>query len=295
MDNKMTRGEWLYKATREIRFKLDREEVEEELRAHLEDKLEDIHRIFPDIPAEEAEQRILADMGDPEEVGKALARIHRPWWGYLWRASRVLLAVLLVVNLFFWGRAGVNRFQTWWEYERELNQSQYIEDCYYHGIDPFSPDSPWYEAGHVSDVIRTPLLITHPGDRATAGGYRFSVDQAALWSIHKEDEPDSWWLFCTLQAEGPPWQPFALNAAWYIRATDSFGNRYYSSYEVYDLDMDQGEAGYVRVNPGDSGFARETFELEVIDIAPGAEWLRLEYDRDGTGLSLTIPLKEDEA
>lgn len=295
MDNKMTWGEWLYKATREIRFKLDREEVEEELRQHLEDKRDDLRRIFPDIPADEAERRVLSDMGDPEEIGKALAKIHRPWWGYLWRASRVILAALLAVNLFCWGRTGIDQFGTWWEYGREPSQSQYIEGCYYNGVDPFSLDSPWYEEDRISNVIRTPLLVVHPEDTATVGGYRFSVDQAALWSIHQQDEADNWWLFCTLKATGLPWQPLGLNAVWHIRATDSLGNQYYSSYEVYDLDVNRGEDGYVMVNPGDSGFARETFELKVIDIAPAADWLRLEYDRDGSSWSLTIPLKEGEA
>ena len=37
---------------------------------------------------EDAEARALEDMGDPEEIGKELARIHKPWLGYLWRASK---------------------------------------------------------------------------------------------------------------------------------------------------------------------------------------------------------------
>ena len=35
-------------------------------------------------------------MGDPEEIGKKLAQIHKPWLGYLWRASRVLRILLLI-------------------------------------------------------------------------------------------------------------------------------------------------------------------------------------------------------
>ena len=288
----MKRGEWLYRATKEIRFRADREEVEEELRQHLEDKLEDLQRIFPGIPFEEAEQRLLDQMGDPDEIGRELARIHRPWWGYLWQASRVILAVLLAVNLFLWGRAGIDRFRIWWEYERGTTQYEYIEESYHSGVDPFGPDSPWYDGTDLSDTVRTPLQKVQAEGAASAGGYRFSVDKGALWSIHGKDEPDSWWLFCTLQADGLPWQSLDLSAAHHIRATDSLGNRYYSSYEIYELNVDRGEDGYVMVNPGDEGFIRNEFKIEVPDIQPGVEWLRLEYDRGGVSWQLTIPFKE---
>ena len=35
-------------------------------------------------------------MGDPEEIGKELARIHKPWLGYLWRASQGLAVAALI-------------------------------------------------------------------------------------------------------------------------------------------------------------------------------------------------------
>ena len=34
-------------------------------------------------------------MGDPGEIGRELAKIHRPWLGYLWRCSQILTGVLL--------------------------------------------------------------------------------------------------------------------------------------------------------------------------------------------------------
>ena len=47
--------QWLYIATRGIRFKPDRAAVCRELEAHLEDKRADLQRIFPDLSPEEAE------------------------------------------------------------------------------------------------------------------------------------------------------------------------------------------------------------------------------------------------
>ena len=39
-------------------------------------------------------------MGDPEEIGRALDRVHKPWLGWLWVASRVVLILALVTALF---------------------------------------------------------------------------------------------------------------------------------------------------------------------------------------------------
>ena len=68
-----------------------------ELRAHLEDKTADLRRIFPDMTDEEAGAQALREMGDAAEIGKEMARLHRPWLGYLWMASRVLLGLALAV------------------------------------------------------------------------------------------------------------------------------------------------------------------------------------------------------
>ena len=89
--------EWLSQAVSGIRFAPDREEVRRELLDHLEDKAADLERIFPDMTRREAEEMALAQMGEADVLGKELARIHKPWLGYLWRASRVLLGLALVV------------------------------------------------------------------------------------------------------------------------------------------------------------------------------------------------------
>ena len=89
---------WLDKATAAIRFGPDRRTVRSELSAHLEDKALDFQRIFPGLTEAEARERAAAEMGDPEEIGKKLARIHKPWLGWLWQFSRFLaLAALLLL------------------------------------------------------------------------------------------------------------------------------------------------------------------------------------------------------
>lgn len=105
------RRDWLDRAVGSIRFKPDRAAARAELAAHLEDKAADLRRIFPDMEPGEAERRALEEMGDASEIGRELGRIHRPWLGYLWTASRVLLgmalallgAELLLTLGLFWG------------------------------------------------------------------------------------------------------------------------------------------------------------------------------------------------
>jgi len=103
--------EWLTAATRGIRFPPDREEVRAELAAHLEDRAEDLRRVFPDLADEEARERVLREMGDAAEIGTALAKIHTPWLGWLWAASNILLGLALAVLAF----AALMLLGTLWE------------------------------------------------------------------------------------------------------------------------------------------------------------------------------------
>ena len=76
-------GQWLDRATAGIRFGPDREEVRAELSAHLEDKALDFQRIFPGLTEAEARERAVSEMGDPMEIGKELAKVHRPAGVYM--------------------------------------------------------------------------------------------------------------------------------------------------------------------------------------------------------------------
>lgn len=78
----MSEQKWLNVATSKIRFGPDREAVRRELEAHFEDLRED---------AGLTEEAAVEKMGDPLDIAEELGRLHRPWLGYLWRASQVLL------------------------------------------------------------------------------------------------------------------------------------------------------------------------------------------------------------
>ena len=286
----MWKSQWLTTATWGVRFGPDRKAVRAELEAHLEDKEADLLRLYPDLSPREAETRVLREMGDPIELQKELAKVHRPWLGYLWRASQTLLG--LAVALTLW--TGIPR-------AAELVQSRMEEqdtvpsvwDCYLRGEDPFQPGSP-----HASEteetgagVTRTPLLTVSPTQAVQAGQFRLRVTQAALWSFAKEDGTESRWLFWEVEAQGPPWldlSPVVLQEQ--VRGVDSLGNRYLSTLEGH-----MSGRPYIRANPGESGLLSQRFEMSVDgDLAPGAEWFRLEYDWGGTQWSLTIPLTGEE-
>ncbi|RKI70117.1 hypothetical protein D7V91_03900 [bacterium 1xD42-67] len=286
MEHTMAEYKWLDMAVSGIRSRADREAVRAELLAHLEDKTADLQRVFPQIPLSEAQERALAGMGDPEEVRRELARVHRPWLGWLWRASQVLAAVTLVLAFVLYGGDGLRDWTRGLEQDSEWNR---IEDCYQSGIDPWQGDG----ADRDDGVIRTPLAALQPEDSVRVGDYRFRIKRAGLFCFQDaEQEPGEWWLFAQLRAAGPPWAPASENVIQRLRAVDSTGREYASSYEVYSLRLEH--EGYVMVDQGRGNWLEKRFDLTVIGIAPGAEWIKLEYDWMGTQWSLTIPLVVEE-
>lgn len=291
----MDRTSWLDTAVSGIRFGPDRRAVRAELEGHIEDKTADLQRIFPDIPEEEARERALAGMGDAQGLKKELARIHKPWLGYLWRCSQVLAAAALALVLLLWGDRALRDWAQQLKQKRAAEDNPhlyhaYTTDCYQAGIDPFRADGPYPDQD--GDVIRTPIAALRPEDSARAGGYRFRIKQAGLFLFQDgPEDPGEWWLFCQLRAAGLPWEPVSQDALWHLRAVDSNGREYATSHEVYDLWQEH--EGYVMVNQRGRGWAEARFDLTVNAIPPGTEWVRLEYDRLGVQWSLTIPLEAE--
>ena len=93
----MTTFKWLNEATKKIHFGPDREAVRRELEEHLLDRQE--RYLARGMAEDEAAKAAVADMGDPETLAVELGRIHSPWWGWLWQASRALLALAAAVFL----------------------------------------------------------------------------------------------------------------------------------------------------------------------------------------------------
>lgn len=278
---------WVGAATGGIRFKPDREAVQAELLAHIEDKRADLRRLYPEMNERELDALVTRQMGDPGQVGRALARLHRPWLGWLWRASQVLLGLILAVTVLLWTPRTFG-------YARER-----VEDWlsggdtfmwYLRGEDPTQAGGPSEpEPGEEVRVDRELVLTSRPGVTAKAGDYTLEVDRLALWrSRDRATGQETDILYFTLTAWGPPWQKLLQEPSLYIAGTDDRGNHYDSTRE---RDF---EDPYLLVNVGDRGMFRRTFHVQIYDLSPGIQWLRLEYDRNGTRWELTIPLAEEE-
>lgn len=198
---------WLSIATSGIRFGPDREAVRCELMEHMEDKAADLMRIFPDIPEEEAQERALAAMGDAWELKKELAKVHKPWLGWLWRCTQVLvwglLALCLITVLGSAGGLLENQKYRW----EDAQQSWAVGRALY------KDGVPAWEGER--------LAVLQVDEEARLGGATISVSKGARWR-----EPGGNRLFLRLRITWDrPWEvnDIAINYLW---AEDDLGNTY---------------------------------------------------------------------
>lgn len=268
-EKKYSRLTWLETAVKGIRFGPDREAAARELLEHLEDKTEDLMRIFPGMSRPDADEMALSQMGDPEEIGKELAKIHTPWLGYLWRASQALLAaaaVVLVIAMSGWvgktevlpspgdllRRAADNR---------EAQQLALV--LYGDGATDEAYTAPdWLEGAE-----RTARYV--PNKSARLGDAQISMADAALWE--KEGKQT---LAVRLTVEWDrPWEKNHF-AMYHFQAEDSLGNRY--GYELIIRDKGASLQGlpFWGQEHRWNGWTRHVC-LE--DFPAEAEWVRFTY------------------
>ncbi len=86
---------WLRDAVKYIKFPPDRRRVQDELYEHMISR--NLEFLAAGASEEEADALVCRAMGDPEEVGKALAEVHKPFWGYFLRALRIVSAIVLIL------------------------------------------------------------------------------------------------------------------------------------------------------------------------------------------------------
>ena len=86
-----------------VRFWPDHDAITAELTAHMEDHRDALLERNPALSPEEAEERAVAAMGDPEALGRELDKSHNPlpgWFQILFRVSVRTGLVLLLVFCF---------------------------------------------------------------------------------------------------------------------------------------------------------------------------------------------------
>ena len=148
--------------------------------AHLDDKIQDLQRIFPDLSAWEATQMALSGMGDPEEIGRELAKLHKPWLGYLWRASQITLGVVLAV--------GVCQFGGWLWTQVTIPNVGGTQDSWAVEI-PFSGGT--VQAGQYTIQAEGTLCLLEQGDDLGTLEVTWRASSPRFWESPSYNE--YWW------------------------------------------------------------------------------------------------------
>ena len=274
-------GQWLDAATKAIRFGPDRRTVRSELSAHLEDKALDFQRIFPDLTQEEAQDRAASEMGDPAEIGKELARLHKPLLGYAWLASKVLLGVVIgAAVLLFANRT----------YQSGLSNLLDGPHSWYGDYDP--PIAAIYK-GVELDYLG-PLADSGP---VQAGEYTFSTDCGELWNVIMGNGETSRVVYFQLEVRHPrPMEQLNYLVEENMWAQDDRGGVILSSREYYD-DMVYPERGLyhvLHIDRLDDGIFTDRYEVSIEIIDRSAQRVDLRYTEMGADLTIPISLEVTE-
>ena len=248
---------WLELATFRIAFIPDRKAVRAELEAHLEDKALDFQRIFPGLTQEEAQDRAAAEMGDSAEIGRELAKVHKPWLGYLWRVSQLLLAAVVI------GLAVL------------------LSDLPSYVLWPGGESIPSELSGQAEGLSRQPMACW--GEQ-TAGAYTFRLREAELWTA---PDGQAQAVYLVLEAETPrPWEGLSSAFGECLWAEDSFGTPIPSQQEAGTAPaISGGQTGW-------DGPFREQFSFLIPLPHPAAEGITLRYDYLGAQFSMPVMWKE---
>ena len=250
----MTGSEYVERALSVMKYAnaKEREAIRAELSAHIEDHICDLLEL--DYPQDLAEERTMALMGDPEEVGRELDRHYEPT---LWDALEGIAKVLLVVMI-LQGLLGVG--------------------ILFHAVDSmearFAP-----EARRSSEDFRAE--VREETDYRMAVGndivkvYQVSVGHM-VFSRHANDEIVEQGPAAELQLCAYDRVPFGIVSGALpgrIEAADQRGEKI----ERWGGSAGSWGAGYDRL---------------YIPVEPGDTYVTLSYDRFGESVTLKVPLPE---
>lgn len=263
----MNANYWLDRATRQIRYAPDRKAVRQELEDHILDRQESY--IAQGLGEYEAQQKAVADMGDPNAIAEELGRIHAPWWGYLWKLSRV--ALVLVVIWF-----GISAF------------SHFRQDGlpdYYTPFKPQTGDMFTYASGKTSRVLSTWELE----GSVKLGGYRFSVPVAYLehmepWTYEDGTNSEGLYILRIYLRSGTwkLWEPSSLAQDMILAhtATDSRGLQ-------YAYGMEEGQDYMCYTYEGSPGVGWYEVKLYLPD-GNAPDWVNIPIGCSGDSLRVNL-------
>ena len=266
---------WCREAVSGIRFPPDRRKVRRELMDHLLDHRDALLEAGYDKTT--AQNLAVAAMGDAAAIRADLAAIHRPFWGFFLRATRVALALVLATAL-------VTGYQF-------LRTASYQTPTDW-GFDIFDPAAYRGKSSYALNYLE------EFDESFTDSGYTFTVTHAARFSRTLNAYSQDFLCFRVEQTHPLPWAEYA-DVGRYFWAEDSRGNYYYSeaAMPMYYLDD---EHAYEYVKDARSlistcGYTDPftfTHVLYIPDyVWQDADWIDIHYDRDGRDHVLRVQPK----
>ena len=186
-------NEWLDEAVGGLVPRKTRAAVRAELQAHYLDRLDALKA--KGLSPEAARTAALAALGDPEETGRLLRRVHQPWLTHLLRLTRLLLIAVLIPMLVYssglWGALKDRR-------DRADFRDRYVAGTRFMPADNVSEEQPYWL-----------LIASRQGqcsETAKLAGHRISVLAAwTLWVRSQESIYDIQECYVVLRIETPPW------------------------------------------------------------------------------------------
>lgn len=280
----MRESHWLARATRRIDFTPDQRAVRGELFDHIEEAKAALMARHPEMTALEAEERAVAAMGDPEALAWELARIHRPWSGYLWRLSQVLAGLALAALAGVWIWQLTNRYaqEGPLPYLRQLSGwESFVAECLPEaeerlGEPVFLPQSARVRVGGYEISAPEAVLVTvKPGEGAILD-IQVPQDGGPCRGLYVELELDRW-----LTGE------YVYLAYAVSRVADSTG-------KVYELGREGRDRWIYRTSHpwGDLTPFGERGLVALCGVPEEAEWVDITFGRGEDAGTLRVELSE---
>ena len=201
---------WVQTAMKQMQFYRDRDAVRKELWDHMMDRRLDF--LEQGIALEDAEEAVLAVMGDPVEIGQQLNRIHQPWLGWLCLAAKWLVLLLSLVLCLCLLTVGGTEY--WLKDVRTI-----------FNLDPTCSQEQWFLSNNPGFSENS--IPLQRGLSFRSGDYVFTVDHGFYYEEPwLENAPIQHFSVCLLVKADHFWQERPAVLEEMLTAEDDLGCRY---------------------------------------------------------------------
>lgn len=245
------------KVCRYVRCRADHPAIRAELAAHMEDRAEAL--AAQGLTLQEAAAGAIAAMGDPEELGRALDRLHSPWLARVQRAvHRLCMAALVLTAL----AALIGGRELWGTVATRTYSPEYVDD-------------------------RIVLWESSQRAEVTAGGYRVELGDIRLASWPGQDEQHLYLTATVTNLDPRLADPEFLDG---VSAVDDLGNEYLSSEAYLLLRSFPSPDRSTSFTSVELGAHRSVLEGAVFHVPEEAARITLVFEEEGWSFRVPIQL-----